>query len=194
MSVEIQLGLPGPLPFSEIFGNENPLEIELGFGKALFLIRSALSRTDTNFLGVEVSRQWFREGKRRVEKADSPPNLQVLHAEAVDFLTRFVGEGAVSMLHVYYPDPWPKAKHHKRRFVSGPLLDQAERVLMPGGELRIATDHQGYSEWMAEHIAAHPKFELLDWPIQDEPLTHFEAKYRIQGRDVFRFRLRLGAP
>ncbi len=191
MSAEIQLGLPGPLPFAEIFGNENPLEIELGYGKALFLIRSAQARPEVNFLGLEVSRKWYREGKRRVEKAGSPPNLRILHAEAVDFLTRFVGDGAVSVLHVYYPDPWPKARHQKRRFVAEPLLVQAERVLAPGGELRIATDHEDYRDWIAERLEGRERLTLIDWPLEDEPLTHFEAKYRKQGRGAYRFRLRL---
>ncbi len=191
MNSEIQLGLPGPLPFETVFGNDAPLELELGFGKALFLIRSAAARPGTNFLGVEVSRKWYREGKRRIEKAKYPPNLRVLHAEAVDFLARFVGDARVSIIHVYYPDPWPKKRHLKRRFVSEPLLIQAERVLVPGGELRIITDHEGYSEWIAERLAERSRLQAIDWPLESEPLTHFEAKYRKQMRSSYRYRLKL---
>jgi len=191
MNPEIHLGLPGPLAFERIFGNRGPVEVELGFGKALFLIRSAGRRPGSNFLGVEISRKWFREGKRRVEKAGAPPNLRILHAEAVDFLSRFVGDDSLAALHIYYPDPWPKKRHHKRRFVSEALLVQAERVLAPGRELRIVTDHEDYAAWIAEKLSARPRLRPLQWPAETEALTHFEAKYRKQGRTSYRFRLEL---
>jgi len=194
MNLEIQLGLPGPVSFEKIFGNAGPVEIELGFGKALFLLRSATEHPDCNYLGVEVSRKWFREGKRRAEKAGPPDNLRLLHAEAVDFLTRFTPPASVRALHIYYPDPWPKKRHQKRRFVAGPLLSQAERVLLPGGELRVVTDHAGYAEWIGEQLAARPALVPLEWEGDGQDLTHFEAKYRRQGRSAYRFRRRLEGP
>ena len=187
-SLEITLGPPGPLDWREVFGRSAPVEMELGFGKARFLIRESLARPEVDFFGVELSRKWYREGKRRMEKAGPPPNLRVLHAEAVDFLTRFVGDDSLRVLHVYYPDPWPKKRHRKRRFVGEPLLIQAERVLEPGGELRIVTDHAEYADCIAADLSRRPALRELPWEQGEEALTHFEAKYRIQGRLSHRFR------
>jgi len=190
MSLEFHLGLPGPLDWEQVFGNRHPVEMELGFGKALFLIAQAGERPQCNFFGVELSRKWYREGKRRIERAGSPPNLRVLHWEAVDFLARFVGDGSLRVLHVYYPDPWPKKRHHKRRFVGEALLLQAERVLEPGGRLRIITDDGNYAEEIAGHLRVHPDLIEEPWDGDGEPLTHFEAKYRVQGRAAHFFRRR----
>lgn len=189
--LEIHRGLPEEFSWEGVFGNRNPVEIEIGFGKARFLLKSASGRPEVNFLGVELSRKWYRDGKRRIEKAGGMTNLRVMNAEVVDFFQRFVPGGSVEVVHAYYPDPWPKKRHLKRRFVDHPFLRECERILPLGGELRIVTDSGDYAEWIGQRLADHPLLQPLPWEqVFEEGLTHYEIKYRKEGRRVHHFRLR----
>jgi tRNA (guanine-N7-)-methyltransferase len=182
---EILLAMPGRLDWEKLFGRRAPVELELGFGRARFLIESARAHPERDFLGVERSRKWYREGLERIRQA-APGNLRVCHAEALDFLTRRVPDGSLEALHVYHPDPWPKKRHHKRRLISAGFLDQAARVLAPGGHLRITTDHEAYRAAIARLLAEQSALAGREWDGED-PDTHFAAKYRAAGRAIHRF-------
>ncbi|MBN2169964.1 MAG: tRNA (guanosine(46)-N7)-methyltransferase TrmB [Candidatus Krumholzibacteriota bacterium] len=186
---EIHLDGEGRLDWRDVFGNARPVELELGFGKARFLLAAARSRPGVNFLGVEMSRKWYREGRRRILR-DPPANLRVLWAEALDFLARKVPDASLQALHVYHPDPWPKRRHHKRRLLTPAFLAQARRVLAAGGELRVTTDHAAYGALIGALLAGADGFETLPWGETGEALTHFEAKYRREGRAIHRYRTR----
>ncbi len=189
---ELHFTEPGPIDWAAVFGRDADVELELGFGKARFLIESARARPDADFFGVERSLKWYREGRRRILK-DPPANLRVCRAEALDFLARRVPTGSLRVLHVYHPDPWPKRRHRKRRLLTPALLAEALRCLAPGGELRVTTDHHDYSLAIGELLAAEPRLVALPWEL-DDPDTHFEAKYRKEGRSIHRFRYRLAEP
>ncbi len=186
---EISASSPSPLRWEEIFGRVAPVELELGFGKGRFLLESARAKPERDFLGVELSRKWFRDGKRRIMK-DPPDNLRILCTEAMDFLGRRIPDGGLVALHVYHPDPWPKRRHWKRRLVSESFLLEAARTLAPGGELRITTDHLGYCETIAKLLGRARGFRPGSWGEERLPNTHFEAKYRQEGRSIHRFLLR----
>jgi tRNA (guanine-N7-)-methyltransferase len=181
---------PGLLDWAEIFGREAPVELELGIGKGRFLKESAHARPEHDFLGLEISRKWVNDAKRRILK-DPPPNLRLLCSEAQDFLERKVGDASLAALHVYHPDPWPKRRHHRRRLLQPRFLVEAARVLRPGAELLITTDHADYGKVIALNLDGAEGFIALPWGEETAlPGTHFEVKYRLEGRTIYRFRMR----
>ena len=99
--------------------------------------------------------------------------------------------GSVRVFHVYFPDPWPKKRQRKRRLLDGVFLELLAARLEPGGHLRVATDHPGYAEELAVLLQTVPAFEELDWgALPAPPPTHYEMKYRTEGRPIRRFLLR----
>lgn len=127
-------------------------EIEIGCGKGTFMLNVAKENPSTNFLGIEWEGAFFAYTADRVRRA-SLANVRMLHADAVEFLKWRVPDAMVNTIHLYYSDPWPKAKHHKNRVVQDKFLEQVRRVLVPEGELRIVTDHDDYWQWMETFFA-----------------------------------------
>ncbi|MCC6320709.1 MAG: tRNA (guanosine(46)-N7)-methyltransferase TrmB [Phycisphaerales bacterium] len=133
-----------------------PFEIEIGVGKGTFLVNHAPKNRDTNFLGIEWAHEFYlyaADRLRRRAAAESLRNVRLLHGNAVDFLKWRVPATIVRVIHLYFSDPWPKTKHHKNRVMQNEFLAEAWRVLTPGGELRIVTDHDELWAWNLEHIA-----------------------------------------
>lgn len=171
-----------------------PFEIEIGCGKGTFILNESQERPDTNFLGFEWEYEFFAYACDRLRRA-GVTNVRMLHADATEFIRwRCPGE-IVRTIHLYFSDPWPKARHHKRRVVQDSFLRQCHRVLIPGGELRIVTDHMEYWDWMLEHFArvneqAGPNalFQTREFAPpasagEGELVgTNFERKYRREGR------------
>lgn len=173
-----------------------PLEIEIGSGKGTFLVQQAALQPGTNFLGFEYAREFFSYAADRVRRAGLP-NVRMLCVDAADFLHWRVPDGCAGVIHLYFPDPWPKSRHHRRRMVQDRFLADCARILPKGGELRVVTDHDEYWAWMQEHFARWtspsaerpaPVFERRDFAspasVGDGELvgTNFERKYRREGR------------
>ena len=152
-----------------------PFELEIGSGKGTFLVQQAQLQTDTNFLGIEWAREFFLYAADRVRRHGFD-HVRMLHADATEFLRWRVPDGICRVVHLYFSDPWPKKRHHKRRVVQDAFLAQAHRVLETGGELRIVTDHADYWSWMEEH------FER--WCAPDHT-PRFERKYIEEGRPFY---------
>jgi len=194
----------------------NPLEIEVGSGKGTFLVQQASLQPGTNYLGIEYQREFFEYAADRVRR-HGLANVRMLGTDAGEFITWRVPDGIVRTIHLYFPDPWPKRRHHKRRMVQDRFLAHAWRVLEPRGELRIVTDHDDYWAWMEEHFArwtgeagsdtlrarigvdaAGPPFERVDFARpgsagEGEVVgTNFERKYRREGRPFHAAVLRKG--
>ncbi|MFN0011582.1 MAG: tRNA (guanosine(46)-N7)-methyltransferase TrmB [Phycisphaerales bacterium] len=131
---------------------ERPLEIEIGSGKGTFLAQQSPAQPLTNFLGFEYEREFFMVGIDKLTRAGAA-NVRMMCLDAGDFVHWRVPDACCRVLHLYFPDPWPKAKHHRRRMVSDRFLGDAWRVLEPAGELRVVTDHAEYWAWMEEHFA-----------------------------------------
>lgn len=129
-----------------------PLEIEIGSGKGTFLLQQASRDRGTNYLGIEWAGEFFEYAADRCRRAGLE-NVRLLRADAGEFLKWRCADAVARVIHLYFPDPWPKTRHHKRRMVSDVFLAEARRVLQPGGELRVVTDHGGYWAWMEEHFA-----------------------------------------
>jgi tRNA (guanine-N7-)-methyltransferase len=182
--------LPAPLDWAAIFGNDGPVEIEIGSGKGTFLADAAVLRPETNFLAVELAGPFAEHVRDRVRRRDLR-NVRVVRAEASGFLERHVPPGSVRVIHVYFPDPWPKKRHHKRRLVAPRFAAVAARALEPGGELRFVTDHEEYFQEAMAVLAETPGLA----PGRIEPgemddLTNYERKYRAEGRPIHRARFR----
>src|SRR5947209_6870594 len=130
--------LPRPLVWSEVFGNHHPVELEIGMGKGTFLTEQAKARPEVNFFGIEYARWYWRYASDRLRR-NGCLNARTVRAEAGFFFSEYVPPESLAVVHVYFPDPWPKKRHHKRRLIQEPFLRQVERALVPGGGLRIVT-------------------------------------------------------
>ena len=163
-------------------------EIELGFGKARFLLARAAAEPARRFLGIEAAGEYFRLAAARLQRRGLA-NVALLQGEALALLATAVPPGFAEAVHVYFPDPWPKSRHAQRRLLQPESLDVLLRVLVPGGRLLVATDHSAYAaqtESLLEGCAALSvrRFDA-GWP--GGPRTNYEAKYVALGRPIARF-------
>jgi tRNA (guanine-N7-)-methyltransferase len=169
--------------------------LELGFGKAEVLIELAGAAADTRFLGVEVSRKRVQKAGRRVARA-GVRNVRLLHSPAEYLLERVLPDACITELWINFPDPWPKKRHHKRRLVRPDVVRQLVRVLVAGGRLHLATDHDGYAEWIAGVLEGVPSLTNLNAPAPWSDVrparceTRYEAEFLAEGRSIAYFEYR----
>ena len=187
-----------PLDWKQVFGNDNPVEIEIGCGKGRFLRESAEQYPNINFVGIERAPKYVQRTKELLLKHDTTRALLVW-SDASYFVNRYVGRGSVKTYHVYFPDPWPKKRQHKRRiFNNEHFIKGMVRTLNPKeGCLQFATDFQ---ECFAEICIKLNQFaSLVSVPFDsvkaDHIRTSFEKKYLAEGRKIYRaaYRMRLDA-
>jgi tRNA (guanine-N7-)-methyltransferase len=192
-------GLAEPVDWSKIFGNDHPIELEIGSGKGLFLANAATAHPERNFFGIEMAKKYARRAADRVAKK-ALSNVRVLPGDARSFMTKNCPATSLHAVHIYFPDPWWKARHKKRRVFAEPLVLDIERTLISGSDLWIATDVEEYFGVIRELLAAHPRFTDQPLPDLKEPeheldyLTNFERKYRIEGRPIYRAHYRFDLP
>ncbi|MEM7481340.1 MAG: hypothetical protein AAF481_09215 [Acidobacteriota bacterium] len=185
---EIRLAETGaPLVLDSLVPGGGEWEVELGFGKGKYLLRRSQESPERRFLGVEMVTEYYRMLVARARKR-GVENLLVLRGEALYLLSAVLPAGFASDLHVYFPDPWPKARHHKRRLFDGETVDLVLGLLKPGGRLWFATDFLDYGELVADLLIGHPELEVErrrePWP--EGPRTNYEAKYQREGRPILR--------
>ena len=195
-----------PARLRALFGFEDParpLELEIGSGKGTFLVSYGSAHPELDVLGIEYARAFCRYAADRVRR-HALPNARLLYGEASSFLKLYVPERSLRQVHVYFPDPWPKKRHHKRRFVCEANLRLLHGLLRDpsggdaeAGRVRIATDHADYFAWMEEAASAVGEaFDRLDFEppgsgAGDELVgTNFERKYRREGRSFYGMILR----
>lgn len=178
--------LPRPIDWATLFGNANPVELEIGMGKGTFITEQAKARTDTNFFGIEWANWFWKYCSDRLRR-NRCTNARTIRAEAGFFLREFVPPASLSVLHIYFPDPWPKAKHNRRRLIQAPFLETVERVLVPGGKLQVVTDHLDYWQQI-EPVVRGSKLTVVDYTRPGSASegefvgTNFERKYIREGR------------
>jgi len=172
------------------FGRRAPLEVEIGSGKARFLVDAARANPAHDYVGVERSLSYYRLCRDRVARSGLP-NAAMLRADGRLFVEMALPSASVHALHVYFPDPWPKKKQKKRRLLDGVFLEIAAARLLPGGHLRIATDHPDYGQDLETLVETVPALERLAWAdLPAPPPTNYEIKYAKEGRRIWRFLLR----
>ncbi len=185
-----------PIEWSTLFGNDNAVEIEVGFGKGLFLVNSGIKHPQTNFLGIEIERKYTLFTATRLAKRGLK-NVKVAAHDARQFLETLVPAASVAAMHVYFPDPWWKTRHHKRRLFTEPFARECARSLVKGGLLHVVSDVQAYFEETVKLLAQLGTFTQLSPLEVKEPademdfLTNFERKYRREGRPIYRGRWQL---
>jgi tRNA (guanine-N7-)-methyltransferase len=175
------------LDFHQLFGNENPVVIEIGSGKGRFLIDSATEQPGVNFIGIEKSLHYHRVIRDRVFKR-SLENVRVMNHDAFLVMREMVPDASISEIHIYFPDPWPRKREQKRRIIRPDSLAEMRRVLVPGGSGIYVTDHKEYFEAAAPLIAAVFRSETRIPGPDDPPRTNYEAKYRAEGREIYEVR------
>ena len=183
--------LKGKIDFVRIFGRSGPVHIEIGTGKAAFLLNQAQAQPQDNFLGIEWARKYYRFTVDRIGRWGLT-NIRIIRIDASIFLADFVPDDSVDCFHIYFPDPWPKKRHHKRRFFCPTNLEHLIRCLKIMGQLRIATDHGDYFNTIHSLLAARynilKKIEFLptagaspgEWIG-----TNFERKYLKDKRPIY---------
>jgi tRNA (guanine-N7-)-methyltransferase len=137
--------------------SERPLEVEIGCGKGGFILQESAAHPGVNYLGIEHAREFYlytadRIRRRNAASPSAPTNVRMLHADASEFFQWRMPDACIRVIHLYFSDPWPKKKHHKNRVIQDRFLADAWRTLIPGGELRIVTDHDELWAWDMEHF------------------------------------------
>ena len=161
LDIEVQYqNMESPLFWEQIFGNAAAVEIEIGFGKCGFLISMSSDRPSVNFLGIEISRKYYRKGVKKIQRAELP-NVKLLQGEAFHIFKRYVPDESIANLYVNCPDPWPKKRHAKRRLLSSDFIEEASRKLIPAGCIDIATDVPAYMEETLEVFQGSERYRKL---------------------------------
>lgn len=181
---------PAPADLDALFGRHAPREVEIGFGDGEALLARALAHPEVDHLGIEVHRPGVGRLLHEAAKA-GVRNLRVSTHDAVEVLTSQIPAGSLAAVHLQFPDPWPKKRHHKRRIVQPAFVALVASRLAPGGRFHLATDWQPYAEHMHEVLAACPLLVNAGgdspWVLRPDsrPLTRFERRGQRLGHGVW---------
>ncbi len=182
--------IDGRLDFAQVFGRSAPVHIEVGSGKGTFLVDQAKAQPGVDFVGIEWARKYYRYAVDRIGRW-ALTNARLIRTDAAQFINEHIPDDSVDCFHIYFPDPWPKKRHNKRRFVCRKNLQQLIRCLKIGGEIRIATDHADYFEQI-EAVLTERRDCLESTAFtptagaEDEELTgtNYERKYIQDERSI----------
>ena len=183
--------LPIPWKPEVLFGRKAPLEIEVGTGKGLFLASAAAGAPEHDFLGIEVSQKYARHAAARLAKRQLA-NACVVHGDALRIFRERLPNASLAEVHVYFPDPWWKARHKKRRVMNAAFLADVERTLAPGGKLHFWTDVEEYFQSTLDLIGEVTCFQGPYEVPERSPehdldyRTHFERRTRLSVEPVYR--------
>lgn len=173
--------------WNEFFSIDRPVEIEVGIGKGRFLLEAAEKRPEINHVGIEWANKYLRFAELRALRRGLE-NVRFVRVDAREMMSS-IPDRSVQTYYVFYPDPWPKKRHHKRRFLREDMAAELARTLVDVGKLHVATDHDDYWEALQPVFDEHAEFERQErfggpeFPVADgEPLTHFEIKYEVEER------------
>jgi tRNA (guanine-N7-)-methyltransferase len=180
----------GTLDLAALFGRQAARVLDIGFGDGEAVVSSAANYADLDYLGVEVHEPGIGHLLLLLEKTGLT-NVRVIARDAADVVPQLLRDASFAAVNLFFPDPWPKKRHHKRRLVQTEFVGQIARVLIPGGLLHVATDWADYAEHTREVLARDDVFtpivgaDLCQDPLAFRPPTKFERRGRQLGHDVF---------
>lgn len=179
---------PEPVNLAQVFGRKAPQIVEIGFGMGQATAQIAQARPDDDFIGIEVHAPGVGSLCKLIDEGGIT-NLRIVQHDAVEVLRDMIPEASLAGVHIYFPDPWPKKRHHKRRLVQGPFVKLIASRLAPGGYLHCATDWEEYAQQMLEVLSAEPLLANTAEgfaPKPDyRPLTKFENRGIKLGHGVW---------
>ena len=187
------VSIEGLVDFESIFGRKGDIHIEIGSGKGTFLVSEARAFPDNNYLGIEWANKYYKLAVDRMGRWDIG-NVRIIRTDAAIFIADHIPNDSVSWFHIYYPDPWPKARHNKRRLICEKNMQQFLRCLKPGGVINLTTDHADYFQQMQEVLGTEfdkGTLEQIEFTravgAKEGELvgTNFERKYIIEGREKY---------
>ena len=179
-----------PLDLHAVFGNDHPTILEIGFGNGETLALLAQRHPENNYLGVEVHGPGVGHLMIQLQRQESD-NVRILRTDALALLRQRIPPASLAGVLLYFPDPWPKRRHHKRRIVRPEFLELVHRALIPGGMLHMATDWEHYARQMMRLTSAHAGFHnragtgAYSPRPEDRPLTKFEQRGQRLGHGVW---------
>jgi tRNA (guanine-N7-)-methyltransferase len=179
-----------PLDLHAVFGNDHPTILEIGFGNGETLALLAQRHPENNYLGVEVHGPGVGHLMIQLQRQESD-NVRILRTDALALLRQRMPPASLAGVLLYFPDPWPKQRHHKRRIVRPEFLELVHRALIPGGMLHMATDWEHYARHMMRLTSAHAGFRnragegAYSPRPDDRPLTKFEQRGQRLGHGVW---------
>jgi tRNA (guanine-N7-)-methyltransferase len=174
-----------PLDFTALFGRRAPVHVEIGFGNGAALAAMAAAHPQNNYLGIEVHRPGVGALLRRIE-AEGLANVRVACTDAKEFLERQIPENSLSAVYVFFPDPWHKKRHHKRRLIQPEFVALLAQTLRPDGLLHLATDWEDYARHMLQALTADPGFENLspDGAFVPRPAERPPTRFELRGQKL----------
>ena len=176
-----------PIGSVSLFGNANPLIIEIGFGMGRATAAIAYKNPEINYLGIEVHKPGIGRLLWEIEKL-ALKNIRIIEGDAAEILTDKIQDNSVSAFHIFFPDPWPKKRHNKRRLVKRPFTDLLVRKLVSGGYVYMVSDWVEYGEWALKELSATEglvnKYPAFSEPQRWRPETEFEKKGRLKNHEI----------
>lgn len=181
----------GPLDWEMVFGRQAPCFLEIGFGSGQSLAALAEQQPDQHFIGIETFRPGIGALLNQIEARDLR-NIRIYYADAVEVLNKAIPAESLQGLQIFFPDPWPKSRHHKRRLIQKEFVEAATLKLKPGGIFHLATDWQDYALQMMKVLSAEPKLhnvagagQFSDRSICRPVVTKFEGRGESEGRPIW---------
>jgi tRNA (guanine-N7-)-methyltransferase len=189
-ALDMFMGIPFAetlLNFREVFANENPVYCEIGFGMGTATAEIAEKNPDKNYIGIEVfeagvGKLWAEIQKRNLR------NIQIIKHDAVEAVGKMIPGDSISGFHIFFPDPWPKKRHHKRRLIQRPFTDLLADKLVKNGYIYVVTDWEPYAGWALCELEQTPEMtnKYTQFALREDwrPVTKFERKATAAGRET----------
>lgn len=183
---ELQIEENEIVDFQKLFGNKNPIHIEIGSGRGEFLIRSAQQNPEINFIGIDLKEKRVKTLYRKLYQ-EKLKNVKIAKIYLDEESILFLQPNSIEKIYLQHPDPWPKKRHFHRRIIQHSFIDIMHKLLVPGGIVDIATDHEDYASWIVEHFSERKDFSSIykkgftRESAEGHIETYFEKKKREEG-------------